>query len=368
MKIPLADLNLQYQSIKAEIDSVISAVIEESAFIGGRKNRFTNEFEKAFSDYLGIKHTVGCGNGTDSIEIILKSLGVGFGDEVIVPALSWISTSEAVSSIGAKPVFVDIEENSFCIDPKKMEEKITSKTKAIIPVHLYGHPANMERIVEIANANKLFTIEDCAQAHGAEWKFKKVSTFGNAGSFSFFPGKNLGAYGDAGGIVTNDDLLAEICRQIANHGQIEKNNHEREGRNSRLDGIQSAVLSVKLKYLHEWTDKRIDIAAKYNNNLSKSKFQLPACSKEAKHVYHLYVIRVDARDAWQKKLKEKGIETGIHYPIPLPLLKVYNEFQNLEKEFPVANKVCKEILSLPLYPEMTDSQIEYVINALNNIN
>jgi len=364
MKIHLVDLLTQYQNIKQEIDSAIQSVIQETAFIGGFNNLFVRQFEESFARFLGVHHCVSCANGTDSLEILLKSTGIGVGDEVIVPALSWISTSEAVSNIGAKPIFVDIDEKTYTIDVTKIEEKITSKTKAIIPVHLYGHPAEMDSILKIAKNYNLYIIEDCAQAHGAEYKGKKVGTIGHAGSFSFFPGKNLGAYGDAGGMVTNDFELAEKARMIANHGQKKKHDHWMEGRNSRLDGIQAAVLNVKLKYLEKWTENRREIAKTYSTYL-KEEIITPKEAGTVKHVFHLYVIRAKDREGLRIHLHHLGIETAIHYPLPLPYLKPYQSHLS-SNEYPIASKVCNEILSLPIYPEMSNDTVQKIIESVNN--
>ena len=362
--IPLSDLYLQYKGIKKEIDTAIQSVIADSAFIGGKNNQYTKTFETAFSEYLGVKHTVGVGNGTDAIEIALLALGIENGDEVIVPAISWIATSEAVSNVGAKPVFADVLPNYYTIDPKEIEKKITDKTRAIIPVHLYGLSSEMDEIMGLSKKYKLFVIEDCAQAHGAIYKGKMVGTFGDAGTFSFFPGKNLGAYGDAGAIVTNKSELAEKCRLIANHGQEKKNVHMREGRNSRLDGIQSAILSVKLSHLPKWLARRKEIAKKYTKAFEQIKgMTVPTFPKYAEHTFHLFTIQVKNRKILQKKLHEAGIETGIHYPTALPFLAPY-EKRHKKKEFPVAQKITSETLSLPLYPEITEKQISFVVKKI----
>ena len=362
--IHLADLYLQYKTLKKEIDTAIHSVIADSAFIGNKNNPYTKTFETAFSEYIGIKHTIGVGNGTDAIEITLSSLGIGRGDEVIVPAISWIATSEAVSNVGAKPIFADILPNYYTIDPKEIEKKITKKTRAIIPVHFYGLACEMDEILKIAKKHNLFVIEDCAQAHGAKYKNKTVGTFGNAGTFSFFPGKNLGAYGDAGAIVTNSTELAETCRRIANHGQEKKNVHLQEGRNSRLDGIQSAILSVKLPHLPNWLTRRKEIAERYTKELSKiDGIITPIFPHYSEHTFHLYTIQTKDREALQKSLTDAGIETGIHYPTPLPFLPPY-EKRHKKTEFPVARKVTSETLSLPLYPEMTEKQILFLIKSI----
>jgi dTDP-4-amino-4,6-dideoxygalactose transaminase len=364
MNIPFVDLALQYQNHKDEIDTAIQSVINDCAFIGTVNNKYVQAFENEFANYIGTDHCIACANGTDSLEIILKAFGIGPGDEVIVPALSWISTSEAVSNVGAKPVFVDIEPEYYSINPECIEEKITPLTKAIIPVHLYGHPAQMDKIMEIAIKSGLKVIEDCAQAHGAEINNQKVGTIGHAGSFSFFPGKNLGAYGDAGGIVTNDRELADRCRMIGQHGQLRKKHvHFIEGRNSRMDGIQAAVLSVKLKYLPGWTDLRIKHANEYNNMLNDI-VKTPAERSGCKHVFHLFVIETENRDQFSKQLNARNVPTAVQYPTPLPLLDAYKKWGYKQSDFPVAAEVCNKIISLPIYPEMTKSQLEYVCHII----
>jgi len=361
MNIPFVDLQAQYQSIKREIDTVIQTVIQETAFIGGK---YPKNFEQEFAHFLGVKHFIACANGTDSIEILLQAMGIGAGDEVIVPAYSWISTSEAVSNVGAKPVFVDIEEDYYCINPKLIEEKITDKTKAIIPVHFYGQPADMPAIMQIATKHQLQVLEDCAQAHGAEIAGKQVSTWGDCASFSFYPSKNLGAYGDAGGMATDNDAIAEKARRIANHGQLGKHDHTIEGRNSRMDSIQAAALSTKLTYLPAWTERRIQNALAYTQALENTEIHTPKTRMNSKHVFHLYVIRTQNRDALQKKLQEKGVQTAIHYPSALPFLPCYAQLGFTEKDFPVSWQFQKETLSLPMYAELTAEQIIYIKNIV----
>ncbi|MEL6823570.1 MAG: DegT/DnrJ/EryC1/StrS family aminotransferase, partial [Calditrichota bacterium] len=299
MNVPFVDLKKQYHSIKAEIDAAIEDVLSHTAFIGGKA---VSEFEEAFADFIGTDYCVACGNGTDSLEILLRAYGIGPGDEVIVPANSWISTSEVVSTAGAKPVFVDVNPLYYTIDPQKVEQAITANTRAIIPVHLYGLPAEMDAIMAIADKHNLIVIEDSAQAHGAEYRGSKIGTIGHAASFSFYPGKNLGAYGDAGGIVTNDANIARTCRMIGNHGQLQKHDHRIEGRNSRMDGLQAAVLKVKLKHLPQWTEGRRQAASVYDNLLQESGMQLPRAPEHSKHVYHLYVVQVDGRAELRNKL------------------------------------------------------------------
>lgn len=360
MKIPFVDLKLQYHLIKKEIDQAISNVINEAEFIGGK---FVRNFEQNFAKYVGIKHCIGVGNGTDALFIALKVLGVKEGDEVITTANSFIATSEAITMTGAKVKFVDCDKNTYNINVNKIEELISNRTKVIIPVHLYGQPADMDRILTIAKKYNLFVIEDAAQAHGARYNNRKVGTLGDCACFSFSPAKNLGAYGDGGAIVTDNDELARKVRMYANHGRIEKYNHEFEGFNSRLDGLQAAILDVKLEYLEPWIERRRTIAKIYDEGL-KNIVITPTVKPYARHVYHLYVIRVKGRDKVRDFLAEKGISTGIHYPFPLPFLKAYSYLGYKPEDFPVVYSLKDQILSLPIYADMTDEQLEYVIEQL----
>lgn len=365
--IPFVDLTAQYKSIQPQVDAAIKAVIEQTAFVGGGPNSFVKNFEKEFAQFIGIKEVISCANGTDSIEIILKAFGIGQGDEVIVPAMTWISTAEAVSSVGAKPVFVDIDPVYYTIDPTKIEAAISKKTKTIIPVHLYGQPADMYPILQLATAYQLKVIEDCAQAHGAMYDGKMVGTFGHAASFSFYPGKNLGAYGDAGCIATNDTNIASLCSMMANHGQQGKHNHLMEGRNSRLDGIQAAVLSVKLPYLNHWTNSRINHAKKYNELIQHPNIIKPVVRDNSKHVFHLYVIQVNNRNELAKQLKEKGIETAVHYPVSLPFLKCYKQYKHNVNDFPAAASFQEKIISIPMFPELSEEQLVFIAEQINQL-
>ena len=364
MKVPLVDLKAQYHSIKVEIDTAIQNVINETAFI---KGKYVHKFEEEYAEACSVKHCISCANGTDSIYITLKALGIGPGDEVITVANTWISTAETITQAGARPVFVDIHSDYYTIDTSKIEAKITPKTKAIIPVHLFGQPSEMNALIDICKRYNLYLVEDCAQAHFAEYQGKEVGTFGIAGTFSFYPGKNLGAYGDAGAIITNDEEFATKARMFANHGALKKHHHEFEGINSRMDGMQAAILSVKLKYINQWTDLRIQHAKKYNDLLSVvSNIVTPVTHQDAKHVFHLYVIRTKMRSKLQTYLKDKGISTGIHYPTPLPFLKAYDYLRHKPEDFPVAYEYMDKILSLPMFPELTTGMIEYLIRHINN--
>ena len=343
--IQFLDLKKQYKDIKEEIDEAIKSVISETAFIGGK---YVAKFEKEFSVYQEAMYCIGVGNGTDALEIAIESLCLPQGSEIIVPANSFIASSEAITRSGHTVVFCDCDENNYTISIPSLKSKITANTRAIMAVHLYGHPCDMDEILAIAKEYNLKVIEDCAQAHGAEYKGLKVGAIGDIGTFSFYPGKNLGAYGDGGAIVTNDENLAKQCKMIANHGRIEKYNHEFEGRNSRLDGIQAAILSVKLKHLDTWTDARIKVADFYLKSLKDIEgITLPKKEDWAKQVYHLFVIRVKKRDALQKYLKENNISSGIHYPISLPKLKAYDYIGQSDESF-FANRSDGELLSLPI--------------------
>lgn len=361
-KIHFVDLYAQYISIKEDIDRAISNVIRETAFI---KGKYVDIFEKNFARLYGAKHCIGVGNGTDAIYIILKQLGIKEGDEVITVSNSWISTSETISQTGAKPIFVDIDPGQYTIDVSKIEEKITSRTKAIIPVHIYGQPAELKEIDSLCKKYGLNLIEDCAQAHFAEYDGKKVGLFGIASSFSFFPGKNLGAYGDAGCILTNDDELADKMRRFANHGG--KPHHYIEGINSRLDGLQAAILDAKLPYILQWTEKRIEIAKKYFERLNKvDSIILPRITPHTKHVFHLLVIRCDNRETLQKQLDKNGIPTAIHYPVALPFLPAYDYLNHKPEDFPIAFESQNKILSLPIYPELSDEQLIHITDCITN--
>ena len=363
MNIPLVDLKSQYQSIQPEIDSIISEVISKTAFIGGA---YVNSFEKSFADFCNVKHCVGVGNGTDALFIALRVLGIGKGDEVLVPANSFIATSEAVTLTGARVAFVDVNPRTYNMDPGRLEDylkkRANSRPKAVIPVHLYGQPADMDPVLSLADKYGLKIIEDAAQAHGAKYKGRQIGSIGHVACFSFYPGKNLGAYGDGGAIVTNDDEFAIKARMYANHGRIDKYDHQVEGVNSRLDGLQAAILGVKLKHLPEWTEMRRKNAYLYNRYLKDTDLITPAEIDGVKAVYHLYVVRTKKalRNKLQEYLGTRGISTGIHYPIALPNLRAYTYLKHTGEDFPEATEASQEILSLPMYPELTEDQILYI--------
>ncbi|MGB8953592.1 MAG: DegT/DnrJ/EryC1/StrS family aminotransferase [Candidatus Aminicenantales bacterium] len=363
MNVPFVDLKAQYKSLKSEIDTAIQSVIDNTAFIGGKS---VKAFEQAYAKKFGVKHCVSCANGTDAIYIALKALGIGPGDEVITVANTWISTSETITQAGAKPVFVDIDEY-FHIDPQKIEEKITKKTKAVIPVHLYGQAAAIDAILRICESHGLPMIEDCAQSHFSTFDGRKTGTFGLAGTFSFYPGKNLGAYGDAGALITNDDAFARKARLFANHGSLQKHIHEIEGINSRLDAIQAEVLAIKLNHIDEWNKARHAHGLKYNALLAAvPRLKYPKLRENAFHIFHIYSIRVPKRDELADYLKSEGISTGIHYPTALPFMPAYSYMGHKPSDFPVAYQGQNEILSLPMYPELTDEMIEYVARAIKD--
>ncbi len=365
MTIQLVDLKKQYDTIKTEIDTVIADVLSRTAFIGGS---YVKNFEDAFALFCGARHCIGVGNGTDALFVALRCLGIGPGDEVIVPANSFIATAEAVTQAGGRVVFADIDPTTYNIDVARLEGKISEKTKAIIPVHLYGQPADMDPILTLARKHGLKVIEDAAQAHDAEYRGRRVGSLGDCACFSFYPGKNLGAYGDAGAIVTNDDRLARSARMFANHGRIDKYDHEQEGINSRLDALQAAILGVKLKHLPQWSDARREKAYMYTRLLADSGLATPREIEGVRAVYHLYVLRVpeDRRGELQAHLQSKGIATGIHYPIALPNLKAYAYLNHSPSDFPEATKASREILSLPMFPELHEEEIRYVTKSMKN--
>jgi len=362
MKVPFVDLYAQYLSIKPEIDAAIAEVIAQSAFIRGGH---VEKFEQAWAATLGMRHCISCANGTDALYITMRGLGLKPGDEVITTAHSWISTTETITQAGGRVVFCDTNNDTFTIDPALIEAKITPRTVGIIPVHLYGQPCDMDVIMAIARKHSLWVIEDCAQAHLARFGGKLVGTFGNAATFSFYPGKNLGAYGDAGCIVTNDDRLADWTATFARHGG--KGEHVIEGVNSRMDGLQGAVLNAKLPHLAAWIAARRRVAAAYDRLLyGVGDVVIPKIGAQRDHVYHLYVIRTGRRDALKKHLADAGIATVLNYPKALPFYPAYDYLKHTTADFPVAYANQSRILSLPIFPEMSDEMIAYVVDQIKS--
>lgn len=363
--IPLLDLRKQYYSIKHEIDARLQEVFESGRFILGPQVR---SLEQELANFCQVKFAIGVASGTDALELALRALGIKQGDEVITTPFTFIATTEAIVQVGAKIVFADINLDTYNIDPEKIKDKITAKTRAVIPVHLYGQPCAIEEIMKIARENNLLVIEDCAQAIGAEYKGKRVAAFGDVGCFSFFPSKNLGAYGDAGMVVTNNEEVAGKIKMLRVHGSKNKYFHLLQGCNSRLDEIQAGISRVKLRYLNGWNEKRKELAGIYNelfqkNNLA-DKIIIPRQVAQTNHVFHLYVVRVKERDRLLDFLKSKKIFAGIHYPLPLHLQEVYKEMGQGLGDFPNAELAAKEVISLPLYPELSKDEISCVISCI----
>lgn len=362
MSVPFADLQLQYQTIQSEVDAAIASVIRESSFIRGP---YVDAFEREFAQAVEAKHCVSCANGTDALYLAMRALGVQPGDEVITTAHSWISTSAMITQAGATVVFCDTDAATFTIDPAAIEAAITPRTVGIIPVHLYGQPADMDAIKAIADKHKLWVVEDCAQAHMARYKGKQVGTFGAAASYSFYPGKNLGAMGDAGAVTSNDDALVERMTMLARHGGLVKHQHQTEGINSRLDGLQAAILSAKLPHLPQWTAARQAAAARYNDGLNQVEgLETPAVAPHRGHVYHLYTIQHTRRDELAAYLASKGVQTAINYPVALPFLTAYRRFNHRPEQFPNAFWHQSRILSLPMFAEITADQQQEVIDLI----
>jgi dTDP-4-amino-4,6-dideoxygalactose transaminase len=362
--VPFVDLQTQYQSIKSEIDAAIHRVLDASSYILGPE---VERFEREFAAYVGAEHCVALNSGTAAIQLAVMACGIGAGDEVIVPANSFFATAEGVSTAGATPVFVDADAVSYTIDTTKIEAAITGRTRAIMPVHLYGQAADLDPIFEIAARHNLLVIEDAAQAHGAKYKNRPTGALGAAGAFSFYPGKNLGAYGEGGAVTTNDAQVARQVRLLRDHGSEQKYRHEVVGYNFRLEGLQGAVLSVKLKHLDRWNELRRAHAARYRELLAPlaqdNLIELPREMPYAEHIYHLFVIQIDARDAMQQSLTESGIATGIHYPVPIHLQPAYANLGYAVGAFPVAERQAARVLSLPMFPELTPEQLAQVAAA-----
>ncbi len=359
--IPFVDLRAQYRAIKDEIDAAIGRVVENASFILGPE---VEAFESEFAEYVGAQFCVGVNSGTAAIQLALQACDIGAGDEVIVPANTFFATAEAVSTAGATPVFVDCDELTYNIDPTQIEAAITQRTRALLPVHLYGQPADLDAIFEIAERRNLLVIEDAAQAHGAEYKGRRVGARGAAGCFSFYPGKNLGAYGEGGAVVTDDERLARRVRLLRDHGSARKYTHEVVGYNFRLEGIQGAVLRVKLPYLDRWNDLRRRHAARYRELLKESGLVLPQEAADVRHVYHLFVVQSENRDALQKHLHDASVQTGIHYPVPVHLQPAYASLGYQTGDFARAERQAARLLSLPMFAELTDEQIAHVAQAV----
>lgn len=362
MKVPFLDLKAQYASIRQEIANALQQVLDNTAFASGP---FVEKFEKDFASFCQCKFAIGVGSGTDALWMALLNLEIGPGDEVITTPNTFIATTEAISFCGAKPVFVDVDEKTYNMNPGFLEDAITPKTKAIIPVHLFGQMADMDRIMEIARAHGLFVVEDACQAHGAEYKGRSAGSVGDVGCFSFYPGKNLGAYGEAGAIVTNNAELAEKMRMFRDHGQKKKYKHCIIGWNARMDGFQGAILSVKLKYLNKWNEARRKHAHLYNSLLSDiDDIMVPMEADYGRHVYHVYAIRTKNRDALISSLAEEDIFCGIHYPVPIHLQEAYKSLGNNKGSFPITEKCAEEFVSLPMFAELSQEQIQKVCRKI----
>jgi dTDP-4-amino-4,6-dideoxygalactose transaminase len=365
MQVPFLDLKSHHAPFLGEINSAIQEVIESSAFAGGP---FVSRFEEDFAAYCNAPYAIGLGSGTDALWLALLALGVGPGDEVITVPNTFMATAEAITYCGARPVFVDVDERTYTLDPQALEGAVTARTKAIIPVHLFGQPADMDPILEFARHRGLFVVEDACQAHGAEYKGRRTGTLGDAACFSFYPGKNLGAFGEAGAVVTGDAELQEKIRILRDHGQVRKYYHTMVGWNCRMDGIQGAILSVKLRYLERGNQLRRSHAAHYNQALGGIEEVItPAQAADIRHVYHVYAIRVQERDQVIRVLGEKGIGCGVHYPVPIHLQEAYRDLGYEQDAFPIAERSAREFVSLPMFPELTSAQVERVAQCVKEI-
>ena len=359
--IPFVDLKAQYRSIKDEVDAAIQRVLDNTSFVLGRE---VEAFEAAFAEYVGAKFCVGLNSGTAAIQLAVSACEIGVGDEVIVPANTFFATAEGVSTAGATPVFVDADPVSYGIDVNRIEAAINERTRAIMPVHLYGQSADLDPIFDIATRHNLVVIEDAAQAHGSKYRGNRVGALGRAGCFSFYPGKNLGAYGEGGAVTTNDEDVARRVRLLRDHGSERKYHHDIIGYNFRLEGIQGAVLGVKLKHLERWNNMRREHATRYNELLKGRDVVLPNEMEYALHIYHLFVIQSEDRDALQTSLNEAGVQTGIHYPIPIHLQPAYSFLGHEVGDFPETERQARRVLSLPMFPELTNEQIEKVARVI----
>ncbi|HTP66375.1 MAG TPA: DegT/DnrJ/EryC1/StrS family aminotransferase [Geobacteraceae bacterium] len=362
--IPFLDLKAQYETIREEIAAAVQGVLDSTAFVGGP---FVQEFEERFAAFCGCDHAVGVSSGTSALWMTMLSLGIGPGDEVITVPNTFIATAEAISLCGAKPVFVDVDESTYTMDPEHLAKVITPRTRAIIPVHLFGQPADMDPILDIAGKSGIPVIEDACQAHGALYRSKPAGSMGIAGCFSFYPGKNLGAYGEAGAVVTDNRDLADKIRRLRDHGQTRKYHHAMIGWNGRMDGIQGAILGVKLKYLAEWNELRRNIAALYDSLLQGVDGIVPPCEMEyARHVYHIYALRAENRDELMGRLAEKGVTCLVHYPVPVHLQDAYRHFGLCRGSFPVAERCAGQFISLPMFPELKRAQVERIVREIRS--
>ncbi len=359
--VPFLDLKAQFQTVREDVLAALAEVAESTAFVLGPK---VQAFEEAFADYIGARHCVAVNSGTSALHLALLGAGVGPGDEVITVPMTFIATSWAISYIGATPRYVDVDPQTLTMDVAQVRGAITSKTKAILPVHLYGQPADVEPLLEIANAHGLSLVEDVAQAHGAKYHGRSAGSIGQSGCFSFYPGKNLGAYGEGGAITTSDDAIAERLRALRDHAQSQRYHHNEIGFNYRMDAFQGAVLEIKLKHLEAWTEARRRLAERYRELLADLPLQLPREALGRRHVWHLFVVRHPQRDRLRAALAEDGVQTGLHYPIPLHLQQAYAHLGHRRGDFPVTEAISDECLSLPLFPEMTDAQQDLVVASL----
>jgi len=364
VQVPLADLKAQYALLKDEILASLAEVAESTAYVLGPK---VAAFEKDFAAYSGAKHCVAVNSGTSALHAALICAGVAAGDEVISVPMTFIATSWAISYCGATPVYVDVDPDTATMDAALVEKKITRKTKALLPVHLYGQPADMEPLLDVSRRHGIPLVEDVAQAHGAAYRGRKAGTMGQSGCFSFYPGKNLGAYGEAGAVITDDDAIAARLRRLRDHAQAQRYHHDEIGFNYRMDGFQGAVLGIKLKHLEAWTNARIELAEKYLELLSDLPVELPVRRDDRRHVWHLFVARHPRRDEVRAELEKRGIQTGLHYPIPLHLQKAYQHLGYNAGDFPVSERIGRECFTLPLFPEMTGEQQSAVVEALEEV-
>jgi dTDP-4-amino-4,6-dideoxygalactose transaminase len=361
--IPFVDLKAQYHSIKAEIDAAIINILENSQFVLGPE---VSAFESEFAAYTGGSYSIGLNSGTSALHLAMLAAGIGPGDEVITVPFTFVATTAAIGYTGAKPVFVDIDPVSFTMDPSLVEAAITPRTKAIVPVHLYGQPADLDPIMEVARRHNLIVIEDAAQAHGAEYKGRRVGSIADMGCFSFYPGKNLGAYGEGGAVVTNNPEFVRTIRMLRDWGAEKKYLHVLKGYNYRLEGLQGAILRVKLRYLEGWTEARRTHAAQYTQLLAGAGVGIPQAMDYARHVFHVYAVRTTQREGLQKALQARDVQSGIHYPIPVHLLPAYSELGHKRGDFPHSEQAADEVLSLPMFPELTPAQVETVADAVRS--